>query len=315
MYPSSPYYSSFAVATMALTSPQPATSIVLKIPEILELIASFLYEKKHLATCVRVCKAWHEGFSTALHHILRICPNSTDNAIAAGIKNAAHVREIDLWTDRVESLYPLPFNRLRTLHITHRHFYLKDENFVISQVADFILKNSNTLLDIMFCRLDEPSTSAIWKAISGCPVIDRVRFHRSTVRGTDMERFLDAVSNARYLTFTHADIAFSSIKPPPTGASPPRLLNLQYLEIFRTSGIGNGGFTGIIQHAPNLRTLKLDPDLVPVTVPYAYQLAISLKGCRNLKDVVLDHMILSGEGNAMILDSVTDAKTLNWSVD
>ncbi|KAF9344203.1 hypothetical protein BGX26_004663 [Mortierella sp. AD094] len=225
---------------MAPTPHQSATSIALKLLEILELIASCLCERGPLATCVRVCKTWHESFSAALYYYFGIRPNSLDNAIAGGVKNAAHVRELDLWTDIAENLYPLPFNKLKILEITYRHS--ENNNFVISQVADLILKNSNTLLDITFCRLYDPLTSAIWEAISSCLEIDRVQFHKSTVRGTDMERLMDAVSNARYLTFTDADIAFNSIRPPLTAASPPRLLNLQCLEIFRTSGTQDGGF-------------------------------------------------------------------------
>ncbi|KAG0009044.1 hypothetical protein BGZ80_002799, partial [Entomortierella chlamydospora] len=130
-----------------------------------------------------------------------------------------------------------------------------------------------------------------------------------------MERFLDAVSNVQHLIFTHSNVAFGSIKPPLTTTSPPRLPKLQHLRIFRTIGTQDGDFIRIIQHAPNIRTLKLDPDLSPETVPYAHQFAAALRRCPDLKHVELVRMIVSGEGNAMILDSLTDSKSLYWSVD
>ncbi|KAG0003989.1 hypothetical protein BGZ79_010588 [Entomortierella chlamydospora] len=294
---------------MDLTSLQSATSIALKIPEILELIASFIGENKHLASCVLVCKAWHENFSSFLFYSLRIHPNSTIGSISAGIRNATHVQYLDLWTDIAEGQYPLPFNKLRTLHITHR--YPKDPNFVISQVADLIMRNGDTLQDVMLCRLYEPSTNAMWEAISSCKRINKVRFHHCTVD----EQIWNAISKVRRLIFTHSYIVFSSVKAPLTAASPPKLLNLQYLEMFRTVGTQGGGFIGIIQHAPNLSTLRFDPDLNAQTVPYAHQFATALKGCRNLKHLILDNTVLSGEGNTMILDSLTDSKTLHWSVD
>ncbi|KAF9080307.1 hypothetical protein BGX27_005532, partial [Mortierella sp. AM989] len=132
--------------------------------------------------------------------------------------------------------------------------------------------------------------------------------HGCIARGSDMVKFVDAIKNVQILHITYADIDFSEVKPPFVTTSPSRLPNLQHLDIFQPDGF-SGDISPIIQHAPNLRSLKLD---LLGSEPHLRELSVSLQGCPKLQDISFYSMILSSEESTMILDAITDAKQLDW---
>ncbi|KAF9095995.1 hypothetical protein BGX27_001183, partial [Mortierella sp. AM989] len=164
----------------------------------------------------------------------------------------------------------------------------------------------------MVCYMDF-FAPALWEAISTCSKLRRIRLHKSIARGPDMDKIVDAIKLVRVFHITHADIDFSGVTSPLTSTSPPRLPNLQSLDIFRPENF-SGNIGPLIQHAPRLVSLKMDPQIETKPASHMRELAVSLRGCRKLQDITLNNMVLSNEDSNMIFSAVTDTKRLSWKV-
>ncbi|KAF9106496.1 hypothetical protein BGX27_009127 [Mortierella sp. AM989] len=297
---------------MSLESTRSATSLALEIPELLGFIALYISDNRHLTACALVCKAWNEKFSASLYRHLKFNINTSPNTLSGAIRHADHMRSLEIATNFDKTLFPLPFNRLRTLTIMHRSLSPDDPTSVILQVSNLIRQNNSTLQDITVCYMNV-FTPALWEAISTCSKLGKIRLTESIARGVDMLKLLDAIKQARVFDVIHASIDFSEVKLPPTTTSPLRLPNLQHLQIFMPKGF-LGDISTIIQHAPNLRSLNLDSQLQPRLVPHMRELVVPLQRCQKLQDISLLNMRLSSEESAMVLDATMDAKLLNWEV-
>ncbi|KAF9095993.1 hypothetical protein BGX27_001181 [Mortierella sp. AM989] len=162
--------------------------------------------------------------------------------------------------------------------------------------------------------MDDSFAFNIWEAISTCSKLDKIRFHKCHLLRAK-EKLVDAIKHARILRVTYTYYDFKGIKPPLTTTSPPRLPNLQSLDILRSREYScSGDISPIIQHAPNLVSLKMDPQLAPDPASYMHELSVSISGCPKLQDIKLDHMTLLKEETTMVLDAITDAKRLDWGV-
>ncbi|KAF9083570.1 hypothetical protein BGX27_004070, partial [Mortierella sp. AM989] len=192
---------------------------------------------------------------------------------------------------------------LTTLNVRHRG--LPGPEF--SLLPDFIRQNNITLQEFMVCYMDF-FAPALWEAISTCSKLEKIRLHRCIARGSDMDKFVDAIKNVRTLHITHANIDFSEVKPPFVTTSPPRLPNLQHLDILRPVNF-SGNIGPLVQHAPNLISLKLDPQLEPQPASHIRELVVSLGGCQKLQNIELDNMVLSNEDSNMI-NTVTNTRSL-----
>ncbi|KAF9081566.1 hypothetical protein BGX27_004858, partial [Mortierella sp. AM989] len=142
---------------------------------------------------------------------------------------------------------------LNSLTIQHcGHYGTYDRAPMIPPVSELVQ-------DITVCYMNIFGP-ALWEAISTCSKLDQIRINRSIARGPDMDKVVDAIKPARIFHITHAYIDFNEVKPPLTLISPPRLPNLQYLDIFRPGNF-SGNIGPLVQHAPNLISLKMDPQL------------------------------------------------------